>query len=352
MSYTNVFTGSTIYPAEVSLTKLDLVANVILYWPVEAPEGEPVASDIVEIDTTTSASWRIYLPDAMLASNGETILFNNRTAETIGVYNHGGTLLLAIPSSTQWQLYLADNTTQNGTWRSYQFGAATSTANAGALAGYGLQAHGSTLETTIPQSNINVNTTLTAASRATVYNWEGGLGVVTLPVAATVGNNWFCHLRNSGSGSITLTPPGLELINEGPSLVFSPGDSATIVTDGTDFYTIGFGQNATFAFDYTVIDVSGNTDYILSGTELNRIAYQFTGTLTGNITVIVPNTVQQYWVYNNTTSSGFTLSIGTSTQVSPLLITNGLRTITYCDGTDVVPAVTSFITGTISGGSF
>ena len=44
MSYTNVFTGSTIYPTEVALTKLDMTANVILYWPVEAPLGVPLAS--------------------------------------------------------------------------------------------------------------------------------------------------------------------------------------------------------------------------------------------------------------------------------------------------------------------
>jgi hypothetical protein len=97
--------------------------------------------------------------------------------------------------------------------------------------------------------------------------------------------------------------------------------------------------------------VGGGTDYTLTGNELNRIAYQFTGVLTANITVIVPATVQQYWVFNNTTG-GFTLSIGTSTQVVPLIITQDLRSIAYCDGADVVPAVTSFITGTISGGTF
>lgn len=351
MSYTDVFTSSNIYPAEVSLTKLDLTADVVLYWPLEAAEGVPVASDIVELDSTTSASWKVFLPNATRASNGETILFNNRTASALTICNASGTTLLSIPSGTQWQFYLADNTAANGTWRVYQFGAATSTANAGSLAGYGLQAHGATLETTIPQSNITTNTILTAASRASLYNWEGAAGTITLPAAATVGNNWFCHIRNSGSGSINLNPPGVELVNESTHLTFNPGDSATIVTDGTDFYSIGFGQNATFAFDYVVVDVTGSTNYTLSGSELNRIAYQFIGTLGADVTVIVPSTIQQYWVYNNTTGS-FDLSIATATQVSPLLIDTGTRTITYCDGTDVVPAVTAYITGTISGGSF
>jgi hypothetical protein len=123
------------------------------------------------------------------------------------------------------------------------------------------------------------------------------------------------------------------------------------VTDGTNFFTLGLGQAATFAFDYVVVNVAGSTNYVLSGNELNRIAYQFIGAVGSNIKIIVPNTIQQYWVYNNTTGS-FTVSIATAGQVTPLEIVNGSRTIVYCDGTNVVPAVTSFINGSISGGTF
>ena len=351
MTFTNVFTGSTIYPAEVSLTNLDLTSDVELFWPLEADVGQPLASRIVQIDSSTSTAWKILLPDAMLASVGETILFNNLTAVNISVANFDGTTLVSMPAATQWQLYIDDNTTQAGVWEVYQFGATSSTANAGILAGYGLQASGPTLETTIPQTNILIDTTFDDTYRASLVNWEGAAGTLTLPVATGVGNNWYMHLRNSGSGSISLVPPGLELINGSSSMVFSPGDSATIVCDGTDFFTIGFGQNATFAFDYTVINVAGGSDYTLSGSELNRIAYQFTGLLTNDISIIVPPTVQQYWVYNNTTGP-YILSVQTASQVTPLQTTQGTRTIMYCDGTDVVPAVTAYITGTISGGTF
>ena len=122
---------------------------------------------------------------------------------------------------------------------------------------------------------------------------------------------------------------------------FDQGDSALIVTDGTEFYTIGFGQAAVFAFDYTSIDVAGSGNYVLSGAELNRIAYSFTGALTGNRNVIVPNTVQQYWVANNTTGSyTFTVKTAAGTGVS---VVAGSRTIMYCDGTNVVAADTGGI---------
>lgn len=351
MSFTNVFTGSTIYPAEVSLTKLALTGNISLYWPLEADVGQPLASRIVQIDSATSSNLVIRLPDAMLASVGETILFNNLSIYSVIVSDYNGTQSVTVDPATEWQVYLATNTTQAGVWKAYQFGATTSNANASLLAGNGLKANGSELETAFAQTNVNVNTTIVNDDRAKFLNWTGNLGTFTLPVAATVGNNWYIGVRNSGLGNLTLDPPGLETINGTSSLQLSPGDSATVITDGINFFTLGLGQNATFAFDYIVVDVSGSTDYVLAGSELNRIAYQFIGTLGADISVIVPQTTQQYWVYDNTTG-GFDLSIATATQVTPLALQNTTRTITYCDGTDVVPAVTAFIVGTISGGVF
>jgi hypothetical protein len=350
MSFTNVFTGSTIYPSVVALTKLEMTANVVLYWPLEAPDGEPLASEIVEI-TSTNGAWSITLPDATLVSIGQTILFNNLTASNITVKNQGGGTVVSVSAGTQWQVYLHNNTTANGAWRIYQFGATSSTANAAALAGAGLQATGAILETTINANNISTNTTLTSADRAELFNWTGALGTISLPNPAVVGNDWYAYVRNSGTGELTLDPFGAALINGSSSIQLAIGDSATIATDGTSFFTIGLGQAAIFAFDYVVVDITGSTDYVLTGNELNRIAYQFIGAVGANIKVIVPNTTQQYWVYNNTTG-GFTVSIATAAQVSPLVMVNGSRTIVYCDATNVVPAVTSFVTGTINGGTF
>jgi hypothetical protein len=352
MSFTNVFTGSTIYPTVVALTKLDMTANVVLYWPTETAIGVPLASEIVEITSSTSANWTIRVPDAMLVSVGQTILFNNRTGVAISVVDYNSNPIVSVSPGTQWQIYLATNTTQAGVWRQYQFGAATSTANAAALAGHGLRAIGSELETAVIVEYVTSNRTLTEADHAGFFNWEtAGTGTITLPETTGLSSAWYVYIRNTGNGTLTVDTVGVAEINHAATLVFSPGDSAMIANDGTNYYTVGFGQSAIFAFDYTEINVGGGTDYILTGNELNRIAYQFTGVLTANVTVIVPATVQQYWVFNNTTG-GFDLSVGTATQVSPLIVTQTLRTIAYCDGADVVPAVTSFVTGTISGGSF
>jgi hypothetical protein len=354
-TYTNVFTGSTIYPAEVSLTKLDLISDIQLYWPQEGQPNNPVVSKIIEIDSATGPNLSIIMPPANLASLGETVLFNNRTGFTVLVKDITGTLLISVAANTQWQTYLNNNTTPAGVWRSYQFGATTSNANAALLAGLGIKAIGSTLNQSMDSIGFLYSFALADSDRSKFYNWQGaGAGVeVTLTDSVAVGSDWYMQLRNSGDNSINVICLGSDTINGNSNLVFQPEDSAFICSDGAGgFFTIGLGQNPVFAFDYTVVDVTGAVDYVLSGSELNRIAYQFIGVMGDSFSVVIPATVQQYWVYNNTDASAFNLSIKAVGQISPLLLVRGDRVLTYCDGTDVVPVQSSPVTGIVDGGTF
>ena len=338
-TFTQVFGGTTIYPSDVSYLALALTADITLEWPLESNTNEyPVARII---DVTPTGAFSVIMPPADQTGTGQTVLFNNLGPNTVTVKNSVGTTLLSMAQGEQWQIYLTSNTTAAGTWRVFRYGAATAQAQASALAGYGLTATGSTLSQSTPVSIFNSNYTAGAADRAEAYVWNGGVGTFTLPSAVTVGNDWFVSLRNGGTGDLTVTPQGAETINGGASLVLQPGDSATIVTDGLSWFTIGLGQSAVFAFDYTAINLGGLTgNYTLAGAELNRIAYEFTGAITGNIEVIVPSTVQQYWVYNNTTGGSFTLRVRTSAQTPGVLVARGSRAILYSNGTEVVDAET------------
>lgn len=340
MSYTQVFGGTTIYPSDVSYLALALDADTVLQWPLEAATAL-VAARI--IDVTPSGAFSIFLPPADQTGTGQTILFNNLGPSTITVKDSIGGTVASIAQGEQWQVYLYDNTTAAGDWRVFRYGAATAQAQASALAGYGLTATGSTLSQNYPVLELSTNFTLGAANRAQLVTWTAGVGTITLPSAATVGAGWFVNLRNAGTGDCTIDPTGVELINGDTALVLQPSDSAIAISNGTGWYTVGLGQSAVFAFDYTSIDLTGETSpYTLSGAELNRIAYKFVGTLVADMEIVVPNTIQQYWV-DNATTGAYTLGLRTSSQVAPVFVTQGARAILYSDGANVVDADTSTI---------
>lgn len=336
-TYTDVFGGANIYPSEVDYSALALAADTTLSWPDETSTSSNLATKIMDV-TPASAGLSLTLPPANKTGTGQTILFNNRGAHTFTVKRADGVQVVTIASGELWQVYLTDNSTAAGTWVALQYGASTSQVNASSLAGTGIVAVGTVLSQSVPVTEFNSNYTAGVNDRARLFVWTGAGGTLTLPAATTVGNDWFCYLRNSGSGAVVADPTGTVLIDGSAILSFQPGESAIIVTDGTAFYTIGFGQSATFAFDYTSINVAGSGSYTLTGTELNRIAYGFTGVLTGNRSIIVPTTVQQYWV-NNETTGAYNFTVKTASG-SGVLIASGSRSILYCDGTDVVNADT------------
>ena len=341
-TYTQVFGGTTIYPSDVSYLSLTLSADTSLEWPLESNANENPAARI--IDVTPTGVYSIIMPPADQTGTGQTILFNNLGPQSVTVKNSAGATLLSMAQGEQWQIYLIDNTTAAGVWRVFRYGAATAQAQASALAGSGLTATGSTLSQSTPVTLFGANYTAGSSDRAKAYVWTGGLGTFTLPSAASVLNDWFVSLRNEGTGNCVVTPQGAETVNSAASLTLAPGDSVTLITDGANWFTLGLGQNAVFAFDFTSINLGGlSGNYTLSGAELNRIAYQFTGAIIGNVEIIVPKTTQQYWVYNNTTGGSFTLRVRTSTQSPGVLVTRGSRAILYCDGANVVDAETGGI---------
>ena len=339
-TYTDVFGGANIYPSEITYSAVALSADITLSWPEETSTNTNLATRIMDV-TPASGGLSITLPEANKAATGETILFNNLGAHSFTVRNSTGTQVVVIASGELWQVYLASNTTAAGTWRALAYGVGTSTVDASSLAGTGIVAVGTMLSQSVPITSFNSNYSAGVNDRAKMFLWTGAGGTITLPSPPTVGNDWFCYLRNAGSGAVTADPSGAATINGLSTLSFQPGDSSIIATDGTSYYTIGFGQQAVFAFDYTSIDVAGTGVYTLAGAELNRIAYSFTGLLTGNRQVVVPATVQQYWVGNDTTGA-YTLEVKTAAGTG-VIVAQGERAILFCDGTDVLNGSTAGI---------
>ncbi len=310
-SFINTFGGTVVYPANVSYRAVSLSANVTLTWPTELATDTNTTASIMDV-TPTGAGFTIRMPNASQASVGETILFFNPGASSFTVADNSGNTIVVVASGQSWQIYLTANSTVNGSWRSLAYGTGTSSVNAGSLAGLGIKAIGTTLNQSIAIDALNSNYTIGGTDRSRMLLWTGGAGNFTLPSASVVGNDWFCQIRNGGTGGITIAGPGGETIDGGSSLIMDPANSAFIVCDGSNYFTLGLGQPAEFTFDFVSIVLTGQTSpYSLTGAELNRISYQFSGVLTANMIIIVPTTVQQYWVDNNTTGP-YTLTVKTA----------------------------------------
>jgi hypothetical protein len=336
-TYTNPFTGQTINPSSVSYESLTIAANTLLDWPINGTTGTPSAN-IIDV-TASAASLSLILPPATQVSTGQTLLIRNTGANTFTVTSYAatgvGATIVSIASGVAQYIYLTNNSTNAGTWASVVLGAGTSSANASALAGYGLLAIGTTLNQAYAVNTYYSSATLSSDLRAQLIVWSSGVGTLTLPSASAVGANWFCMIRNSGTGILTLTPAGADTIDGNANQQLQLTESLVIVSNGTGWSTFGYGRSNTFAYTALSLSVTGGTVTLTSTQAANTIQV-YGGTLTSNVTIIVPPTVQLYAI-TNSTSGSFTFTVKTAAGTG-VTIPQGTSLTVTCDGTNVYNA--------------
>lgn len=303
-SYTEVFGGNNISPAELSYRAIALTADVTLVWPTLAQAGADVVAQKLDV-TPSAGGFAITLPDATLASTGEDVYFNNVGSFTFTVKDSAGTTLLTVAAGEEWFIYLRDNSTAAGLWRSIQQGAGSSSAQAASLAGLGLVALSTLLNQSHDVSAKNANYTLAVNDRAGLVVSTGGALTFAFTAAATLGDNWFALVRNSGSGNLTLDPDGAETIDGSATKTLAIGESCFVICDGSNFYTVGYGRSSTATVTAIVVSGGGAAGtQTLSAAEVAAQIQQFDGTLTG-ARIYEYGAVTGYWfVYNNLVLGG------------------------------------------------
>lgn len=355
MSYTDRFTNGPINPADVTFSQLSFSADTVLIAPSEGYTSANVLARLIEITPSTSGL-TLTLPDARLLSNGYSVVFYNAGSDAVDIDSADGTNVVTPAAGEFHYVYLVDNATEAGTWRTFQVGATTTQAQASSLAGAGLEASASLLRLDYPTTTLSSNYTAGVGDRAQFLNWTGGAGTLSFSAATTLSDGWWVMIRNSGSGALTLDPNSSETIDGDSTLNLDQDESAIVVCDGSNLFTVSLSQTVTSTFTRLVKSVAGSSDVTLTSTEGSNQIIEFTGTLTGNINVIVPTAVARFYVYNNTSGS-YTLTVKTSAGTG-VEVTQGNRTLLICDGTNVEEAidttagtVTSVATGTgLTGG--
>ena len=355
-SFTQVFGGGTLDPAQPSYKSYTATSSITTVWPTEASTSQNVVAAINDISFGTTTGLTFTLPPANQVSVGYNMLFNNVGTSAFTVLANGGGTVLTATSGAAWSAYVTDNTTASGAYRVYQAGAGTSSAVAGDLAGLGIKVITTKLNQEYPAFTVSATALITASYRAATVVYTGGSGTFTFDPLATLTTGWFVNIVNQGTGALILSPPGTPTtqIDGQPTKTMNPGDSCIVTTNGSNMFTVGFGQDAIYAFSYIEIDLTagsrvgwlGYGDYQLIGSQLNKTAIKFYGAILGAVNIIVPFTAQQYWVDNSTTGgTGPAFLVKTSTQTGGADVendgTNPRREILYCNATIVVSADTT-----------
>ena len=341
MSFNSPFTGNVVQPTDVSYRDISIAnTNLQLTWPINGSTADDAAARIMEV-TTTGVS-ELWMPPANQASVGQDALIRNTGGEDFTVMDFAGinTIVTVLVGEAQY-IYITDNGTEEGVWGIIAFGIGSSGQDAATLAGYGLIAIGQTLNQSQPVTTFSSDYTAVFADLANCYAWTGGAGTLTLPTAASLGNSWFMLVRNAGTGSLTIAGTSGNLINGSGSIIFQPTDSAIIVCSGTTFYTVGLGKNTQFAFTQLTKAVVSGT-YTLTAAEASNVIQKYTGTLSGNVTITVPPTVQVYYVQNATVggASNFTVTLTTGLGGSNATIASNQQSTLICDSVNLVNANT------------
>lgn len=333
-TYVNPLTGQTINPSQVGYELLTLTADTYLEWPINGNPTANVVASIIQA-TASAVNLKLLLPSAQQVSTGESILVQNIGTNAFTVTDISGNTIISVASGVAEYIFLTGNSTDNGTWSTVTFGAGTSQANSAALAGYGLTAINTTLNQTYAESSIFSNVVLNDTYRAQFLVWASGVGTITLPSASTVGNGWFVMVRNGGSGIVTLTPSGTNTIDGNAIQQLQLTESLVVVSNGsTGYNTFAYGRSNTFAYTQLAKTVTGGTT-TLTASEYANAVQEYFGALTSNQIIVLPSTVQVYYLNNQTTGS-YSLTFKTSSVgAATVTIPQGQTLTVICDGTNV-----------------
>jgi len=96
-----------------------------------------------------------------------------------------------------------------------------------------------TASPTVPRVAVTTDTVLDGThSGKLIIMTSATQRTITLPLSTAVPDGWFCYLRNSGTGDITLDPNSSETIDGLTSYLMYPGECRLIMCTGSAFISV------------------------------------------------------------------------------------------------------------------
>jgi len=359
MSYSSVFGGTTVAPANPSFLALSIAATTALVWPLESTAGVPFAAAWINV-TATATGLQLQMPPGLTGSNGAVSIIANVGTDSFTVTDTSGNQITPITAGQVWVITLTSNATTNGTWMATQLGATVSNANAGALAGSGLVANGTQLQLSFATTtSASTSLAIGSSSNGSVLVYDGSAAgtwsLDTIGSGAAVGTV-FAFL-NQSAYSLTFTSAGGNLINGATTLVIPPNAGGFLIAGASTWSAVSYGTifpSLTVANGAMTVDTSGNlvANSLTSTTTFAAAGGVVTISSSGTINAAQLNLTGEFFADNGSIGSesgtinaqGFTAIQGI--EAAQTITARGFTTL-FSNGTISCGNLIATITGTL-----
>lgn len=344
-TFTDVFGGDTVPPSDYSYVRHTIAANEQLVWPSQFDGSGLLIADILELDVTV-AGCVVTLPQASSVSVGVDVLVRNIGAESVDIVDFASGAVTTIAAGVSKFVYVTDNSTEAGVWSVFTFGTGTSSADAAALAGYGLRAWMGQLITDHQYIEKNASYTVVESDRGKLINIVAGSVTMDLPQASVAEAGFFVMFRNNSAGTVTIDGFDAELVDNGLTLQLMPGESTILVCSGSGWFSVGLGKDVDFTFSEFIVNAAAGS-VALSANDVSGRMIGVDGVAAGNITITLPAVDNIYFARTGTGLGAFSATFTTGSGLTVVLPANQ-RTVLYCDGTNILTALTTSVTTSLS----
>lgn len=320
--YTNPFGGNVVASAENSFNTISITANgqtINLDWAINGNLTNSVAAAqfiLITRTTNDAGTANIVLPPANQVSPGQDIIIQNSTQFVLTIRDNASNPVVTIPANGTYYLIVSDNTSSAGSWQAVVFGTSPVAVNTIALAANGLnaQAFANQLAVGLSPSNVVTNTrSISSADRARILVYSGSgnstFGLFAPNTYSTGGqSDFFCGISNISAAQLTIDPGGFFLDGVLGTKVISPNESLLLFSDGTQFYTLGYGRQQSLAYNISSYPLAtrtvGTYSYVaqvssVAASTLVAVT-QGTGAGTASGLLLLPSANQVWYLQNQT----------------------------------------------------
>ena len=346
-SFNDLFGQYAVPPADAGYYAASISVNSFLSWENSfvGQANELLAATFVDL-TPTAASLSVLLPSAAEVSTGTELLIQNSGSDAVSILDNAGNSIANVAPGAIKYFMVTNNTTAAGVWAVFTFGTGTSVADAIALAGKGLRVIANKLNAEVAYWPVSSNYTVSESNRAVVIDASAGALALTLPLSTSLSAGFYTFVRNSSTGNITLSPSGTELLDGLSTKVLAPGESLILICTGLNWISVGFGRDATFVFGEVVLNAATTSITLTSGDVAGRMI-RVSGTATANVTVTLPPVDNIYFINAESGLGIYSVTFTTGSGITTVLTANQ-KTVVYCDGINVTPAITTSVTSSLS----